>query len=173
MTEKPKFNEGWGPALEGEEWKLYKEKQFQHLTHHQKFLSIYSSLKRSDFSPELISLIDAANRTIETGNELLGHMSFVRVEREKEKKKSTRGITKGSSHSKWLYAEKNILKVLAEYLSTENQMKSRAEKLTQNKAIEKIEALNNDSETIGESTFTGWLTKYKSNQGNFIFNKYQ
>jgi hypothetical protein len=86
MTEKPEFNEGWGPALEGEEWKLYKEKQFQHLTHHQKFLSIYRSLNRSDLSPELKSLIDAANKTIETGKELLGHMSFVRVQREKPRK---------------------------------------------------------------------------------------
>jgi hypothetical protein len=86
MTKKPEFNEGWGPALEGEKWKRYKEKEFQHLNYHQKFLSIYSSLNRSDLSPELKSLIDAANGTIETGRELLSHMSFERAEREKPRK---------------------------------------------------------------------------------------
>jgi hypothetical protein len=171
MSEQPEFNEGWGPALEGEEWKAYKEKQFQHITYHQKFLTIYRSLNKSELSPEVNSLINAAFGTISTAKELLSHMSYVRVKREEEKKKSTRGISKGSSHSKWSYAESNILKVLTEYVSYDNQMKPNSEKLNQPRAIEKIEKLNDDGETIGEGTFYGWLKKYKSNRGEFIFQK--
>jgi hypothetical protein len=165
MTEKPEFNEGWAPALEGEEWKAYKEKQFQHLTHHQKFLAIYRSLNRSDLSPELKSLIDAANKTIETGNELLGHMSFVRGEREKEKKKSTQGIRKGGQFAPWKPHEQIILTSLVEYDSDENRIKYKSDssKITQSTARYKIEQKTGLSVT--ESTFNTWLKRYRVNNG--------
>ena len=95
MTEKPKLNEGWGPALEGKEWKAYKEKEFEHITYHQNFKDIYSSLNESELSTEVISLINAAFGTISTAEELLSHMSFVRVEREKDKKSINKRYSKG------------------------------------------------------------------------------
>jgi len=110
MTEKPVFNEGWGPALEGEEWKEYKKKEFEHLTYHQKFLHIYNSLNKRELSPEVDSLINAAFGTISTAKELLSHMSYVRVQREKPRNDGTKSTIENKH--KW---EEFICKSVKEY----------------------------------------------------------
>ena len=171
MTEKPEFNEGWGPALEGKEWEAYKKKQLEYLTYRQDFMNAYSSLRDSEISPELNRLINAAFGAIDTSKELLSHMSYVRVERENEKRKSTSGLRNGGRFSPWKAHESIILDVISELISPENFLKSRSEKLTQEKAMRRIEQRIPNKLNVPRSTFSSWVKYYKSNNGKFIYSK--
>lgn len=86
-----------------------------------------------------------------------------------EKAKSP-AIKGGNRSPKYDPYEKTILRVLAEYASGENQLRSKADKLTSARAIEKIENEIDNSDGIESSVFFGWLKKYKESNGEFIFN---
>lgn len=168
MTAKPVFEKGWGPALEGEEWKAFKKKELEHLTYHQKFLDIYCSLNKDEISPEINNLINAAFGTIDTAEELLSHMSYVRDQREKDKEKSTKGIRKGGEFSQWKPYEQVILKFIGEYESEENRLKYKSDttKITQKHTRNNIE--REIGLVVTESTFNGWLKKYRENNGKIF-----
>lgn len=171
MTLEIVFTEHWGPALTGAEWKAYKKKQLENINYHQDFLRIYNSLNQSELSSEVNNLINAAFGTISTSEELLGHMSFVRVEREKEKKKSTAGLSKGGQASFWKQYENEILQVMRQQVSSENQLKSKAEKLTNAKAINLISNAIDGKPEISTSTYDNWKQKFKRNNGDYIFSQ--
>jgi hypothetical protein len=78
-------------------------------------------------------------------------------------------LRKGGSKSKYKKHEDIILKVLDEYTSKENQIKPPKKKLTHSKAILEIESKINNGQTIEASVFSGWLSKYKSNNCKNIF----
>lgn len=117
MTEKPEFNDGWGPALKGEEWEAYKKKQREHIAYHQDFIRIYSSLCESKLSSEVNSLINAAFGTINTAQELLSHMSFVRAQREKPRKDGSESTRQNKL--KW---EDFIYGLVKEYVENNNRI---------------------------------------------------
>jgi hypothetical protein len=82
---------------------------------------------------------------------------------------SRKGIVKGGKSSCWKSAENHILEVLGYMVSTENQLKQKDEKMTHRLAIIEIEKAINDGRVISESTFGGWLKKYKKSGGDRIF----
>lgn len=92
---------------------------------------------------------------------------------EEEIKKAKQPSIKGGKHSRYEQHEAVILSVIKEYLSLDNAYKKQVDKMTQIKAIEEIEMRIDCSGDIGESTFRGWLNKYKKNKGEYIFNEPQ
>lgn len=165
MTEKPKLNEGWGPALDGQEWEAYNKKYDDFLTYNQKGLDALVKIDKKELPLEAERFIQMALMSISTAKELISHMSFVRVKREKEKKKSTKGLRKGGEFAPWKTHEQVILVSIAEYESYENRIKLRSDatKITQKTARKMIEKESGLSVT--ESTFNTWLKKYRKNNG--------
>lgn len=80
---------------------------------------------------------------------------------------SVKGGKRSPKYDKY---EAIIIGVLTEYTSAENQLRTQQEKLTQLKAITKIEHLINNGEGIEGSTFNYWLKLYRMNKGHNVFN---
>ncbi len=76
----------------------------------------------------------------------------------------------GKRSPKYETFEPIIIDVLTEYTSAENQLRSKKEKLTQLKAITKIENQINNGDGIEGSTFNNWLRSFKKNKGSKVFN---
>lgn len=92
MTDKPKLENGWGPPLEGEEWEAYNKKFNLFLTYNQEGLNALNKLDyqdRQNLPLEIKRFIQMARMSISTAKELISHMSFVRVEKEKPRKNGT------------------------------------------------------------------------------------
>ncbi len=79
-------------------------------------------------------------------------------------------IKGGKRSPKYEDYEAIIIDVLTEYTSAENQLRPKKEKLTQLKAITKIENQINNGEGIEGSTFNNWLSLFKKNKGSRVFN---
>lgn len=79
-------------------------------------------------------------------------------------------IKGGRRSPKYEPYEEIILSVMKEYISTENQLRPKQEKLTQSRAITKIENQINNGDGIEESTFNNWLKLFKKNNALKIFN---
>tara|TARA_R110002074_G_scaffold300936_3_gene472330 strand:+ start:892 stop:1482 length:591 start_codon:yes stop_codon:yes gene_type:complete len=74
-------------------------------------------------------------------------------------------VIKGGRFSHWEKHEKPILACIEKYECDDNRLKYRSDpsKLTQKKAIDMIEL--ETGLTVRESTFNGWLKRYRENNG--------
>lgn len=128
--------------------------------------------EKYDLSNRLLeSSSDQLNTTeiaVEKINNLWGDKVKLMVNLNEAKAPQVKGGRRSPKYEKY---EKIILEVMAEYTSSENQLKTKDTKLTSSKAMELIDRQIGNGECIESSVFFSWLNKYKINKGKNIFTR--